>query len=98
MSFFLALILTGFMAHPKIFKNWSEIHLPKFVSLSFILILVLTSIYLEGKHYIRWAASPEYFVHNLGKDIEKHVGESGYIGGMDAPGAAFDTPYKVLIS
>ncbi|MFO7979663.1 MAG: glycosyltransferase family 39 protein [Candidatus Aminicenantes bacterium] len=97
-SFFLALILTGFMAHPKIFKNWREIPIPKFVSLSFILILLLTSIYLEGKHYIRWAASPEYFVHNLGKDIEKHVGESGYIGGIDAPGAAFDTPYKVLIS
>jgi 4-amino-4-deoxy-L-arabinose transferase-like glycosyltransferase len=98
LSLFLALILTVFSSNPKILKNWREIHLSKYFSLSLILILVLTSIYLEGKHYYAWAASPEYFVHNLGKDIEKHVGVSGYIGGMDAPGAAFDTPYRVLIS
>ena len=97
-SFLLALILTAFIAHPKILRNRQEIHIPKFVSLSLIFILVTASIYLEGKHYMRWAASPDYFVRNLGKDFEKYVGESGYIGGMDAPGAAFDTPYKVLIS
>ncbi|MFW6139724.1 MAG: ArnT family glycosyltransferase [Acidobacteriota bacterium] len=97
-SVFLALMATAVIASPKILKNWREIHLPKFASLSLVLILILASLYLEGKHYYRWAASPEYSVHNLGKDIEKYVGESGYIGGMDAPGAAFDTPYKVLIS
>jgi 4-amino-4-deoxy-L-arabinose transferase-like glycosyltransferase len=97
-SFVIALILTLFIANPKILKNWREIHLPKAASVSLILILVLTSIYLEGKHYYRWSHFPQYFVHNLGKDLKKYIGQSGYLGGMDAPGAAFDTPYKVLIS
>ena len=97
-SLIIAAALTAYIASPKILKNRREISLPKYLSLSVIILLVLPSLYLEGKHYYNWARLPQYFVRNLGKDIEKYVGQSGSIGGMDAPGAAFDTPYKVLIS
>jgi len=97
-SVLLALMITIFITYPKILKKRREIPLSRYFSLGIILILVFTSLYLEAKHYVRWAASPQYFVRDCGKDIEKYVGESGYIGGMDAPGAAFNTPYKVLIS
>ncbi len=93
-----AALLTAFIAHPKVINKAGKIRISRYFSISAVFVLVLTSLYLEGKHYFNWARSPEYFVHNLGKDIEKYVGTSGYIGGMDAPGAAFDTPYKVLIS
>ncbi len=97
-SLAVAASLTVYIACPKIGKKRREIKLPKYLALSCIILVVLPSLYLEGKHYFTWARSPEYFIRNLGEDIERYVGQSGSIGGMDAPGAAFDTPYKVLIS
>ncbi len=56
------------------------------------------SLYMDGKAYYGWARNPEYTVRQTGQDIMQYIGAEGYIAGMDAPGVAFDTPYKTLIS
>jgi 4-amino-4-deoxy-L-arabinose transferase-like glycosyltransferase len=93
-----AVIITGIVIY--LTKRWQarELRLAKYFPVTIAVALIAFSLYKDGKYYYRWARSPEYVVSNTGKDIMTQVGRNGYIGGMDAPGVAYDTPYKTLIS
>jgi hypothetical protein len=60
--------------------------------------MVILALWPEGRAYYRWVRTPDYVVQTVGRDIMTYIGPDGYVGGMDAPGVAYDTPYKTLIS
>lgn len=70
---------------------------PQSLCATLMFLLIGGSLYSDGKNYYRWATSPAYVVAAVGKDLTTFSGDAAYIGGMDAPGVAFDTPYKTLI-
>ncbi len=82
---------------------WRERHLTTiFVSCRraslFVVALLSASLYFDGVWYHRWLASPAYVVEETGRDLMARLGDNAYIGGLNAAGVAFDTPYKVLCS
>jgi hypothetical protein len=94
----IAIILTGIMGYLVKRAQYSEWKFPTYTANIIGVLLIVLSLYMDGKFYYQWVRSPEYTVSETGKDIMAYVGSNGYIGGMDAPGVAYDTPYKTLIS
>lgn len=94
----LAIILTGLIAYCT--QRWHTTRLKVSKPIAFVAVGLglAMSLYMNGKYYYQWVRSPEYVVPAVGQDLVARIGSNGYIGGMDAPGVAYDTPYKTLIS
>ena len=91
-----AIVLTVLLGY--FLQRGRGLPLPRHFARSSVVLLLAASLWTDGKAYYQWARTPEYVVQQVGADIMRRVGRDGYIGGMDAPGVAYDTPYKTLIS
>lgn len=93
-----ALLLTISFALVARFWQTRVVNVPRPFALLVGIVALVISVYWDGKYYMQWARFPAYTVHQTGQDLVRYIGQNGYLGGMDAPGVAFDTPYKTLIS
>ena len=99
-SFCIAIVLT--MSIVYCYRTWryknAAIGSWRYFIVLIIIFLTGTSIYLNGEYYYQWVRAPEYTIETIGQELVARLGKNVYIGGMDAPGVAFDTPYKTLFS
>ena len=65
---------------------------------SIAIALTLASVFADLRWYLRWFRAPEYVIMNTERDIMKRAGDDAYLGGLNALGVAYDTPYKTLMS
>ncbi|PIE36105.1 hypothetical protein CSA56_01445 [candidate division KSB3 bacterium] len=80
-------------------KKWKIPVLPQRFFSVLALVLVLSSVICDGRWYYRWLRTLRFDVADTGRDLMTFIGDTpAYIGGMNAPGVAYDTPYKVLFS
>ena len=67
-------------------------------ALIIMLVLPGLSLYMNGRWYHKWFRHPQYTITEVAQDLMQYLGQDAYLGGMNAPGIAYDTPYKVLFS
>ena len=92
-----ALLLLALMLY---FKNRPSkiVDVPPPVAALILAALSGASLYFDASWYWRWFHAPKYVVEETGRDLMARLGDDAYIAGLNAPGVAYDTPYKTLCS
>jgi len=77
---------------------WKVMPVPRLVFPFLVIVLAASSLVFDGRWYYRWFRTARYDVVRTGEDLTNYLGDDAYIGGMNALGVAYDTPYRVLFS
>ena len=94
----LACFLSGLIGVITSKSQYRTLKLPYLLTAIIGCSILTSSLYMDGTYYYQWVRSPEYVIDRTGKDLMGILGNHAYIGGLDAPGVAFDTSYKTLYS